>query len=190
MSKTGHQSSDFAALMAELEKQQPDFTSVQQAWNLLKQHQPFDPYTENDGQFVLRDTSKVTTIVDYAHTPYSLNEHKPLAGSVSADYKLNSDGTLAEAQGQVQEQTLSTILGALPISDLIKSAAGVATKAGAAAAQQPEPVQFSLEQEERIVTKTYSPRRAPMLPIAQREQPLRLVRPMQVPPSQILGRKT
>jgi hypothetical protein len=155
LSNRGHKSSDFSELTKELEKPQPDFGTVEAAWILLKQRQAFDPYTESEGQFLLRNASKLTTVVDYGH-PYSLNERKPLAGSVSADYKLNPDGTLGEAQGQVQEDTLSTILSALPLGDLIKSAAGIATKTGAAAGQPPEPVHFSLEQEERMRTMTYS----------------------------------
>jgi hypothetical protein len=155
LSNTGHSSADFNNLIKELDKPQPDLSSVQTAWALLKQRQSFDPYTQSDGEFLLSNAAKIIAIVDYSH-PYALNQRKPLAGSVSADYKISSDGTLAEAQGQVQDNTLSTILSALPLSDLIKSAAGIAAKAGAAAAQPPESVHMTLEQEERIRTKTYS----------------------------------
>jgi len=155
LSPKGHQSADFESLIDELDKPQPELSSVQTAWGLLKQRQSFDPYTQTEGEFILTNTSKASTVVDYSH-PYSLNERRPLSGSVSADYKLAPDGTLSEAQAQTQDTTLSTVLSALPISDLIKSAAGIATKVGGAEAQKPQVVQLSLEQEERIRTKTYS----------------------------------
>jgi hypothetical protein len=154
LSSTGHRSVDFQNLIAQLDKEKPDSDSVKAAWELVKRRS-FNPYTESDAEFVLSNTSKATTVVDYAHQ-YSLNERRPLVGSVSADYKLSPDGTLSEAQGQIQDTTLASILGVLPLSDLIKSAAGIATKVGAAAAQNPEVVHFSLEQEERMRTTTYS----------------------------------
>src|ERR1700735_3956279 len=155
LSPRGHESADFNDLVAELDKAQPELSSVQTAWGLLKERQSFDPYTQVEGEFMLTNTSKVSAVVDYSH-PYSLNERRPPSGSVSADYKLSPDGTLSEVQAQIQDTTLSTVLSALPISDLIKSAAGIATKAGAAEAVKPQAVQLSLEQEERIRTKAYS----------------------------------
>ncbi len=155
LSKAGYSSDDFKALVAELSKPQPDTGSVQKAWNLLKQENPFDPHTETGDQFLLKNTRKAIAIVDYANH-YSLNQRRPLAGSASADFKLNSDGTLSEAQAQVQDDTLTTILGTLPLSDLIKSAAGITSKTGNAEAQVAEPVKFSLEQEERLWVTTYS----------------------------------
>jgi len=155
LSPVGRSSADFRALLDELDKPQPELASVQTAWSSLKQRQSFDPYSQSAGEFLLDNSSKAVTLVDYAHE-YDLNQRKPLAGSTSADYKLGPDGTLTEAQGQVQNDTLSTILSALPLSDLIKSAAGIAAKTGAAAAEPPSPVKFSLEQEERLKTTTYS----------------------------------
>lgn len=155
LSLSGYQSADFRNLATELDKPTPELGTVQTAWGLLKQRQSFNPYTQSNGEFLLMNASKVSATVDYAHA-YSLNQSKPFAGTVSGDYKLSSDGTLGEVQGQVEDQTLSTILSALPISDLIKSAAGIAAKAGAAEAEKPQTVHFSLEQEERIRTKTYS----------------------------------
>jgi hypothetical protein len=97
-------------------------------------------------------------MVDYEHH-YTLNAKTPLAGSVKTDYKLNSDGTLTEVTGEVQNDTFSTILSALPISDLIKSAAGIAPKAAAVgvAAVRPKVVYaFELTIEPRFIKKTYS----------------------------------
>jgi hypothetical protein len=97
----------------------------------------------------------ITSVVDYS-TKYSINQSKPFSGSSNADFKLSADGTLNEASGQVQDNTFSTILSALPISTLITSAAGVATKTGAAANEKPKEVKFSLTQEQRYIKTLYS----------------------------------
>src|SRR5258707_12990663 len=98
LSNTGRRSNDFQNLIAQLNKPQPELSSVQTAWTFLKQRQAFDPYTQSDGEFLFKNGSKVVTVVDYAHQ-YSLNQRKPLAGSVRADYKLAPDGTLTGVQG-------------------------------------------------------------------------------------------
>lgn len=156
LSTSGHASIQFTTLLEELEKNQPVLTAVQDAWDALKAKQPFDPYTNSDGEFLLSNTSKLVPVVDYAH-PYSLKQHAPLAGSASADYKINADGTLSEIQAQAQDNTLSTILAALPFSNLIQSAVGISSKAaGTQQAVQTVEVHFSLVQEERMLTRTYS----------------------------------
>lgn len=63
---------------------------------------------------------------------------------------------LSKLYMQVQDNTFSTILSALPISTLITSAAGIATKAGAAANEKPKEVKFSLTQEQRYIKTVYS----------------------------------
>lgn len=155
ISSAGYKSADFVTLLGELDKQTPDFDSVQRAWTLLKTRQSFDPYTQNAGEFQLSNSSKVTSAVDYSQA-YDINQKKPLSGTANAAFKIGQTGTLTEVSGQVEDTTLSTILSALPLSDLIKSAAGIAVKTGAAAAQPPEAVKFSLEEEERMKTTTYS----------------------------------
>jgi hypothetical protein len=103
----------------------------------------------------LDNSCSLTSVVDYS-VRYSINEKKPLAGSANADFKLGSDGTLNEASGQTQDNTLSTIVSALPISTLITSAAGIATKTGGAANESAKTVKFSLTQEQRYVKTVYS----------------------------------
>lgn len=80
------------------------------------------------------NTSISEAIVDYSRV-YYYNAPRPWVGTSQLDAKLAGDGTLTEASAQVQGQTLSTILSALPISTLITKAAG----AGAAAAAVPPP---------------------------------------------------
>jgi hypothetical protein len=153
ISKAARTSYEFNALLEELGKPQPVRSAVQTDWDNLKAKQPFDPYGQSDGEFVLSNTSKVVTVVNYSEH-YSLNQKVPLAGTTSGDYKLSADGTLSEVQGQTQDNTLSTILTAL--SSLVQTAAGISAKAGVAAGTQSEEVHFSLAQEERMLTKTYS----------------------------------
>jgi hypothetical protein len=149
-----HIGHDFNALLHELEKPSPDTDSVVNAWTALKRSQ-FDPWSQSDGRVALENSSSLTNVVDYS-VRYSINQKKPLAGSSNADFKLGSDGTLNETSGQTQDNTLSTILSALPVSTLITSAAGVATKTGAAANESAKVVKFSLMQEQRYIKTVYS----------------------------------
>jgi len=72
--------------------------------------------------------------VDYAEQ-YYVNVKIPLAGSANVDAKVAPDGSLSEASGQVQTQTLQTILNALPISSVITGGLGLAGKSIAAAGE-------------------------------------------------------
>ena len=58
-------------------------------------------------------------VIDYSRT-YYYNTPRPWAGSSQLDVHLDPDQTLTEASSQVQSQTLSTILSALPISSVLK----------------------------------------------------------------------
>jgi hypothetical protein len=153
ISNSSYLGADFQTLMQVLESPTPNSKSVLDAWKFLRERaQPFDPYQTADGQIVLENSTSAVSIVDYS-TPYSLNVRKPLSGTSSADYKLATNGTLAEVQGQVADTTLETIAAALPISTLITSAAGIVSKTGAAAAATPEMMKVQLLQEQRYIKK-------------------------------------
>jgi hypothetical protein len=62
--------------------------------------------------------------VDYSDQ-YYINAKVPLAGSANVDVKVADDGSLSEASGQVQNNTLQTILSALPISSAITGGLGL-----------------------------------------------------------------
>jgi hypothetical protein len=78
--------------------------------------------------FVTSDTIASYTYVDYEN-PYTLNVRRPIMGTASATTKLAEDGTLSEGTAQVEDKTGETLLGAIPSSDLIKNAAGIAIAA-------------------------------------------------------------
>jgi hypothetical protein len=69
--------------------------------------------------------------VDYADQ-YYVNAKLPVAGSANVDAKVAADGSLSEASGQVQTQTLQTILSALPVSSVITGGLGLGGKSIAA----------------------------------------------------------
>ena len=75
-------------------------------------------------KYLVSNSSDPKTFVNYNET-YYLNAKNPLSGSAKVDYKLAGDGTLTEASAEITNDTFKTIVSALPISDLIKSAAGV-----------------------------------------------------------------
>jgi hypothetical protein len=132
----------------------PDESTVARAWSNLKLAK-IDPFTDTTTIYVLANGTSATSVVDY-NSAYAINQNKPLSGTASVDFHLATDGTLSEAQGQVQDTTFSTIVSALPISTLITSAAGISSKAGPAANEPKLKAKFQLTQEQRFVKRTLS----------------------------------
>lgn len=62
-----------------------------------------------------------------ASAVYYYNVKKPWSGTANGEVDLTNEGILSKTSAQVESKTLATILGVLPISDLIKAAAGVKT---------------------------------------------------------------
>lgn len=112
------------------EPKKDTFDEATRAWDALKQR-GINPYDPKALQLrAVRNTSTATVMVDYTEGhEYTLNAKVPLAGSVTATYKLSSDGTLTDVSTIVEDKTFATIAGLFPVSDLIKTAANV-TKQG------------------------------------------------------------
>src|SRR5208337_4678993 len=111
-----------------------------------------DALVNSDEVFEVSNTSTPEAVVDYG-TTYYYNAPRPWVGSSQIDAKLAADGTLTEGSAQVQSQTLSTILSALPISSLLTKA--VETVA-AAAVQRPEAIQPTTQYELTIAESGYT----------------------------------
>jgi hypothetical protein len=142
------------SVLDQLATDTPDESTVAHAWSNLKLAK-IDPFTDTTTMYFLANGTSATSVVDYS-TAYAINQNKPLSGTASVDFHLATDGTLSEAQAQVEDTTFSTIVSALPISTLITSAAGIASKAGAAADQPKLKEKFQLIQEQRFVKRTLS----------------------------------
>lgn len=103
-------------------------TTIGNDWTAVKAQGANDVYAKAaDGtwpKYVVANSSTPKVYVNYG-TVYYINGKQPLSGSVKADFKLANDGTLTEASAEITNDTLKTVLGALPISDLIKSGAGI-----------------------------------------------------------------
>ncbi len=112
-----------------------EFGVVTHDWTDIRNQKSANPYeavkNQRWPQYLVSNSTTTKLFVDY-ESVYTLNAKSPLVGSVSADYHLASDGTLSEASGQVTDQTLSTILSALPISSLITTVASGGLLKGAA----------------------------------------------------------
>jgi hypothetical protein len=120
-----------------------DYKPIMDAFSNLKDIDPLAFDTTKilvpgslEGQEVLLATNSIAPerYVD-ANTVLYYNVKKPWSGTANAEIDLNAEGILSKASGQVQDNTLATILSALPISDLIKGASGF----GAMAALQIAP---------------------------------------------------
>lgn len=103
-------------------------TKLGSDWTAIKGHSAVDVHAkvgeDNWPKYVVSNSTSPKVFVNYKDV-YYLNAKNPLSGSAKADYKLASDGTLTEASGEMADDTFKTIVSALPISDLIKSAAGI-----------------------------------------------------------------
>ena len=102
--------------------------NISAEWTTVKTKLACDPLDQpaatSRNWLVTSDTISAYTYVDYQN-PYTLNVHRPIIGSASATTKLATDGTLSEGTAQIEDKTLSTVLGMIPSADLIKAAAGV-----------------------------------------------------------------
>jgi hypothetical protein len=117
---------DLLVLLSKNSNPPVDYTQVRKDWDAIRNDLAANPYDavqkKSWPQYLVSNSTTANAFVDYS-TTYYLNAKSPLVGSVNADYKLASDGTLTEASAQITDQTLSTILSALPISSLITTAA-------------------------------------------------------------------
>jgi hypothetical protein len=134
---------DVRNLKAMLSKPGPADTlqakAIEDTWKKISDLTDYLPLAVSEDTLVGSSDAILTTntavaeaVVDYSRV-YYYNAPRPWVGTSQLDAKLAGDGTLTEASAQVQGQTLSTILSALPISTLLTKAAG----AGAAAATAP-----------------------------------------------------
>jgi hypothetical protein len=86
----------------------------------------FSSLTSTD-RILAHRASAPSVYVDYADQ-YYVNAKVPLSGTAQLDAKVADDGSLSEASAQVENKTLDTILGALPISSVITGGLGLAGK--------------------------------------------------------------
>lgn len=133
--------------------------AIEDTWKRISDLQDYLPLAISEEQLVASkdsiqatNTSSPEAVVDYSRV-YYYNAPRPWVGSSQLDAKLASDGTLTEGSAQVQGQTLSTILSALPISTLLTKAAGAAA---AAAVPPPEAVTETLQYDVTIVEDGYT----------------------------------
>jgi hypothetical protein len=157
-------STDVRNLKAMLSKPGPadpaQAKAIEDAWKKISDLADYLPLAITEDTLVSSSDATLATntavaeaVVDYSRV-YYYNAPRPWVGTSQLDAKLASDGTLTEASAQVQGQTLSTILSALPISALITKAAG----AGAVAAEVPPPeaIEETFQYELTIVEDGYT----------------------------------
>jgi len=137
-------SSDVSTLKAMLSKPGPadavQAKAIEDLWKNISQLPEYLPLAMGEDKLVgstdvfeASNTSTAEAVVDYSRV-YYYNAPRPWIGTSQINVKLASDGTLTEVSAQVQSQTLSTVLSALPISTLLTKAAF-----GTAAAGTPPP---------------------------------------------------
>jgi hypothetical protein len=164
LSETGYRDTNTQKFLSIMRKKpplsDPDFQSASEAWEEMEKvsatpYQGILAAVSPWPTYLVANSNVPKIYVDYAST-YTLNAKVPFAGSVNAAYELNADGTLTKASSQVTEETFKTILGALPISDLIKTAAGAGIAANFVGAAPPTAVTIQAVVEPRALKVTYS----------------------------------
>jgi len=155
---------DFLTLIHKSPQKDEDTTATLNAWNSILglNKEPYEQVNTNDVEWpkhLVANRSVPTVLVDYSNQ-YTLNAKSPFAGTVNADYKLNADGTLSEASGQIQEQTLSTALSGVTslitaVGSLSALAALGVTK-GTEGAEKEKPVTLQATIEKHFLRVTHS----------------------------------
>jgi hypothetical protein len=85
-----------------------------------------DPNSSEHDEVLLSSNSVAPERYVDADAIYYYNVNKPWSGTANAEIDLSNEGILNKASGQVENKTMETMLSLLPVSDLIKGAAGVA----------------------------------------------------------------
>ncbi len=70
---------------------------------------------------LIGNTVKEEVFVDYG-AQHTINYPQPLVGSANVSVDLTADGTLGKATAEIKDDTLGTILSALPVQDAFSSA--------------------------------------------------------------------
>jgi hypothetical protein len=141
----------------------PESDLIEAKWKTISGWSDYVPLSEKEDVLVksedvveVSNTSAPDTLVDYSRV-YYYNTPRPWVGSSQVDAKLAADGTLSEGSSQVQSQTLSTIISALPISALLSKAAGIGAAAGPGPGVQIEQtVQYELTIQEDAYKHTHA----------------------------------
>jgi len=163
LSENGYRDTNTQKFLSIMRKKPPlseaDFKSATDAWDEMEKLNatPYQGITTSTPPwpiYLVANSNVPKVYVDYAST-YTVNAKVPFAGSVNAAYELNADGTLTKASSQVTEETFKTVLGALPIADLIKTAAGAGVAANFVSAA-PATVTIQAVVEPRALKITYS----------------------------------
>lgn len=139
-----------------LKSTETEFKNKLTSWNDFNED-PYAMITANDTnwpKYLVTNNSAFVTFVDYGNT-YTLNAKTPLVGTANITYKLNDDGTLSDGSGQIQEQTLSTVLSA--VTDTFKTAVSVSGRgAGTKATEQEQNITLQAVVEKRFLKETLS----------------------------------
>ena len=112
---------------------------------------------------LVSNTVRLKDFVDYSQR-YYLNVRRAWNGASSATVKLNPDGTLGEAAAEVDDQTLTTALGAIPLHDFLLDRLDLRTTedadpaAGLPSARGPSPYGIRIEVKPAAFTHTLTER--------------------------------
>jgi hypothetical protein len=137
LSRSHFESQEVTDLMKLLNNRPTDEGTVLRAWQKVVVMADSRVLSRDFGSLAVADrillgrSAAPVVYVDYGDQ-YYVNAKIPLAGSANLDAKVAVDGSLSEVSGQVQNQTLQTILSALPISGVITGGLGLGGKGSAA----------------------------------------------------------
>ncbi|MDH3892441.1 MAG: hypothetical protein OEV49_15340 [candidate division Zixibacteria bacterium] len=85
--------------------------------------QGYDPQVrpqDNSGLIVVSNDFREEARVDYTNK-YYINSKRPVIGNADASVDLMADGTLNKVEATVDDKTLETVIGALPVSEVVSA---------------------------------------------------------------------
>jgi len=74
---------------------------------------------------LIGNQTAATTFIDYS-TTYYLNTQRPIVGSATTSAEFNPDGTLSKSSATVEDNTLTTVTGAIPFADILTGSGSTA----------------------------------------------------------------
>jgi hypothetical protein len=91
---------------------------VMDAFTNLGVYDPSSNWSAGGKAVMIANQMSPSTYVDYS-TTYYMNSQRPLVGSATNTFKLNQDGTLGEGSATIDDKSLETIGGLIPIQDIL-----------------------------------------------------------------------
>lgn len=77
------------------------------------------PCVKTSGEYARVLENRIVVVSELSADQYYINTTRPWIGSASATIKLAADGTMTEAQSQIEDKTAATVLSMIPVAGFL-----------------------------------------------------------------------